>query len=287
MSSAKLKDHNDLMNFQDKNMDADMIAAANSVEWSEICHDLLTKKAGILEAAFSTVTLRDQMLSSKKELASLCRDKKISLTLTNSTLLALNEANSAYLKATQDAYDKNYRYEVRRTQVMSEEMAFKEAEEKLKVLVQCNGVDFNNKELMNVLYKQAKDNMSILPHIDNPELLLKKCATVATAACNSSVKIKVEKNADQTNNILANKSVAVGGVTIKVEKLSKSALEKSSEVIDLTGTDDECDEGDKVMFAETPKTGKSKWKQYVYSPTSLPGDVGKYLKFSKNLMLWY
>jgi hypothetical protein len=101
------------------------------------------------------------------------------------------------------------------------------------------------------------------------------------------LKIKVEKNADQTNNILANKSVAVGGVTIKVEKLSKSALEKSSEVIDLTGTDDECDEGDKVMFAETPKTGKSKWKQYVYSPTSLPGDVGKYLKFSKNIMLWY
>ena len=64
---------------------------------------------------------------------------------------------------------------------MSEKVAFPEAEAKLQVLVQCNKVDFNNKELINVLYKQAKDNMTILP-----EFLLKKCVTT-TAACDSSV----------------------------------------------------------------------------------------------------
>ena len=104
MSSLKknfmLNDQDDLVKIttSHNNEEAEMVELADSAEWGPFCQELLAK-AKICEAAFSAITLRDHMLISKNELASLCKQKNISLALTNSTQVAVEEAQLAFTKA--------------------------------------------------------------------------------------------------------------------------------------------------------------------------------------------
>ena len=156
-----LNDQDDLVKIttSHNNEEAEMVELADSAEWGPFCQELLAK-AGICEAAFSAITLRDHMLISKNELASLCKQKNISLTLTNSTQVAVEEAQLAFTKATQSAYHTNLRYEMKLDNVALEEEHFKEAESKLKVIVQRNGGDPSNQVMINLIYKNYDGSSS-------------------------------------------------------------------------------------------------------------------------------
>ena len=151
----------------------------------------------------------------------------------------------------------------------------------------------------------------VLPHISDPGFLLKKCATVAAAAC--SVHIKMEKNADlkpasMLNNLVDESVGTMGDKAIKVEKISKAnedaaataedevvIVEKKKdirEIIDLTGT--EYDDDDEVnVVSKVPSdikchlSSSKNRNQLVYSPTSLSLPEGKCRQFTVvNMIQW-